>query len=85
MRFSHNFFEYGDTNAKRSNRRDVAQLGLPMPLETAIRATLRHFDEAAVAITIPEGHMLIWDNHRMLHGRTGFSDSRRHLTRYWLA
>nr|WP_272921645.1 TauD/TfdA family dioxygenase [Streptomyces sp. SID8354] len=29
--------------------------------------------------------MLIWDNHRMFHARTGFSDTRRRLTHYWIA
>lgn len=85
VRFSHNFFIYGDTNARLSERRDLAQLGLPRPLERAIAATFRFFEDEAVPITIPEGHMLIWDNHRMLHGRTAFRDADRHLTRYWLA
>lgn len=85
VRFSHNFFIYGDTNARLSSRRDLADLNLPEPLESAIRATFRFFEEQAVPITIPEGYMLIWDNHRMLHGRTGFQDPGRHLTRYWLS
>lgn len=85
VRFSHNFFIYGDTNGKLSNRRHLALLGFPAPLERAIEATFRFFEEQAVSITIPEGHMLIWDNHRMLHGRTAFRDPGRHLTRYWLA
>ena len=38
-----------------------------------------------ISVLIPENALLIWDNHRMFHARTGFSDTRRRLTRYWLA
>jgi hypothetical protein len=37
------------------------------------------------SVLIPENALLIWDNHRMFHARTGFSDTRRRLTRYWIA
>jgi hypothetical protein len=37
-------------------------------------------------ITLNEGDLLIIDNHRMLHGRSGFpSGSNRWLTRYWIS
>jgi alpha-ketoglutarate-dependent taurine dioxygenase len=29
--------------------------------------------------------MLIWDNWRMIHARSRYTDPARHLTRYWLA
>jgi alpha-ketoglutarate-dependent taurine dioxygenase len=28
--------------------------------------------------------LLIFDNRRMVHGRTAYSDHQRHLTRYWI-
>ncbi|WP_018542455.1 TauD/TfdA family dioxygenase [Streptomyces sp. MspMP-M5] len=37
------------------------------------------------SVLIPEDALLIWDNHRMFHARTGFSDTRRRLTHYWIA
>ncbi len=37
------------------------------------------------SVLIPEGAILVWDNQRMLHARSAYSDLRRHLTRYWLA
>jgi Taurine catabolism dioxygenase TauD, TfdA family len=38
-----------------------------------------------VELLLSEGDILIIDNHRMLHGRTGFPpNSNRWLTRYWL-
>ena len=37
-------------------------------------------------INLNEGDLLIIDNHRMLHGRSGFpSGSNRWLTRYWIS
>ncbi len=32
-------------------------------------------------VPVPDGHILIVDNHRMLHGRTAFSDESRRFTR----
>jgi alpha-ketoglutarate-dependent taurine dioxygenase len=36
-------------------------------------------------VLIPENHVLIWDNQRMVHARSAYTDKRRHLTRYWIA
>lgn len=43
------------------------------------------FRDNQVSVLIPEDAMLIWDNHRMFHSRSAFSDTRRRLTRYWIA
>ena len=32
-------------------------------------------------VPVPDGHILVVDNHRMLHGRTAFSDDTRRFTR----
>jgi hypothetical protein len=37
-----------------------------------------------VAIRLQPGSLLLWDNHRMLHFRTAFTDPNRHLQRLWL-
>ena len=42
------------------------------------------FDECHEAIDIPDGGLLVVDNRRMIHSRTGFTDYDRHLIRYWL-
>ncbi|WP_459246752.1 TauD/TfdA family dioxygenase [Streptomyces youssoufiensis] len=42
-------------------------------------------ETGGTSVLIPEDALLIWDNHRMFHARTGFSDTRRRLTRYWVA
>lgn len=56
------------------------------PFLTEIRERLvRFFDDTRVAVTFERNALLVWDNHRMLHSRTGYSDLRRHLRRVWLA
>jgi hypothetical protein len=44
-----------------------------------------YFAEQHVAVGIETGAILIWNNHRVLHSRTAFTDMRRHLRRVWLA
>src|SRR5262249_27760243 len=39
------------------------------------------FDAQFVAVSIERNGLLLWDNWRMLHSRTAFSDRRRHLKR----
>lgn len=49
-------------------------------------ATGREFFETTrTAIKIARGAVLIWDNWRMLHARTAFTDPRRHLRRVLIA
>ncbi len=43
------------------------------------------FGERHFPVTIERNGLLLWDNHRMVHSRTAFSDRRRHLRRALLA
>ncbi|MFG2556229.1 TauD/TfdA family dioxygenase [Streptomyces sp. NPDC048581] len=43
------------------------------------------FEKSHVAVDIEPGAILIWNNHRVLHSRTAYTDERRHLRRVWLA
>lgn len=45
---------------------------------------LGFFDDTHVAVSFEPRALLVWDNHRLLHSRTGYSDPRRHLRRVWL-
>jgi alpha-ketoglutarate-dependent taurine dioxygenase len=45
---------------------------------------LSYFDRNHVAVAYEPNALLLWDNHRMVHGRTGFLDRERHLRRVWL-
>lgn len=46
---------------------------------------VKFFEEEHVAIDIEPNALLIWNNHRVLHSRTGYTDMRRHLRRVWLS
>lgn len=54
---------------------------LPVLQEQAVE----FFDQQHVAVDFEPRAFLIWDNHRMTHSRTGYTDRRRHLRRVWLA
>jgi alpha-ketoglutarate-dependent taurine dioxygenase len=43
------------------------------------------FDQQCSSIVYKRNSLLIWDNWRMLHARTGFTDQSRHLKRVWLS
>lgn len=53
---------------------------MPRILDQAVE----YFDREHVAITFEPRAFLVWDNHRMVHSRTGYTDRRRHLRRVWL-
>jgi len=44
-----------------------------------------YFVQHNTPVLIPDGCMLIWDNWRMIHARSRYTDPARNLTRYWLA
>ncbi|MFI6040326.1 TauD/TfdA family dioxygenase [Nocardia sp. NPDC051321] len=55
------------------------------PLLTEYRDRgLRFFEQACHAVKIARGALLVWDNWRMYHSRSGFCDPRRHLRRVML-
>ena len=69
VRYSFNLFRFVDEGT---------------PLHQIVHMGKNYFYENCSAILIPEKHMLIWDNYRMMHARSEYTDSARHLTRYWL-
>lgn len=46
---------------------------------------LEFFERTQTPIFYKRNSLLIWDNWRMLHARTGFGDQTRHLKRVWIA
>lgn len=88
FRFSYNQFRYGDVNPSEEALSDAAQQpdpGGPLaPLARLAALATAYFEADAHPVLIPDGHLLIWDNHRMIHARSRYSDPARHLTRYWL-
>lgn len=53
-------------------------------LERYRETGISFFEETCLAVKIEQNALLVWDNWRMLHSRTSFSDSRRHLRRVML-
>jgi alpha-ketoglutarate-dependent taurine dioxygenase len=45
---------------------------------------LSYFDSFHVEIAYETNSLVVWDNFRMVHGRTGYEDQRRQLRRIWL-
>ena len=45
---------------------------------------VKFFEAHQIAVRMEKNSLLIWDNYRMLHARTKYSDSSRHLERIWL-
>ena len=68
LRYSHN-------NMIRGADPDVSEL---------FESFAEFFESHKIAITIEERGLLVWDNHRMLHSRSGYDDRRRHLRRVLL-
>ncbi|TKC87765.1 branched-chain amino acid aminotransferase [Trinickia terrae] len=85
FRFSYNQFLYGDVNPSEAALDDAsARPDANAPLVRLATLAAAYFESHAVPVLIPDGHLLIWDNHRLIHSRSAFSDPERHLTRYWL-
>lgn len=84
MRFSYNLFRYGNVNPSAE---DVAHAdGLKdTPLARIAEQGEAWFADNLTPILIPEGCMMVWDNHRLIHGRGEYTDPSRHLTRYWIS
>lgn len=85
LRFSYNLLTAADYDASL----DSAPPPEDLPLGRA-GADLAHrvselFDKYRTQVLIPDGSLLIWDNQRMLHARSQYEDTGRHLTRYWIA
>lgn len=85
FRFSDNQFRYGNVNPSAE---DLAAAGNapasdPALIRLADLAERFHAEEG-LSLLIPDGAMLIWNNHRLMHARSRFDDRARHLTRYWL-
>ncbi|WP_431981517.1 TauD/TfdA family dioxygenase [Streptomyces qinglanensis] len=85
VRFSYNLLTAGHYDPPVDA--DVAPEDLPLGalgIELAQRAE-EFFRTQKVSILIPQDSVLIWDNQRMLHARSSYTDTRRHLTRYWIS
>lgn len=85
FRFSYNQFRFGDVNPSESHVAAPARQYADTPLGHIAQFGESFFYENVIPVLIPEGSMLIWDNHRLMHARSQYKDPVRHLTRYWLS
>lgn len=89
FRFSYNQFLYGDVNPSEDALRGApndapARRGRDDPLVRLAMLAASYFESESMPVLIPDHHLMIWDNHRLIHARSTYSDPARHLTRYWL-
>jgi hypothetical protein len=85
FRFSYNQFHYGDVNPSKEDLQQSQVANNASPLARFARLGEAYFVQRNTPVLIPDGCMLIWDNWRMIHARSQYTDPARHLTRYWLA
>jgi len=85
FRFSYNQFHYGDVNPSREDLSAPEARNSGTPLGRIAALGEQFFLEHSTPLLIPDGCVLIWDNWRLMHARSQYSDPKRHLTRYWLA
>ena len=81
LRFSFNLLRYGCYDPSKSQMAGSADSAM----EAFAERFAALFTANARPIRLPDDGLLIFDNHRMLHSRTGYRDTARHLVRYWLA
>jgi alpha-ketoglutarate-dependent taurine dioxygenase len=84
VRFSYNLFRYGNVNASAAEMANAAAEPTDA-LGRIAEAGEAFFVANTIPVLVPDGCLLLWNNHRLLHGRGQYSDPARHLTRYWLA
>ena len=84
-RFSYNLLTTGQYDPAINASIDRAELPLGSFGVYLARQAEAFFREHKVSVLIPKDSILVWDNHRMLHARSSYQDTRRHLIRYWIA
>jgi alpha-ketoglutarate-dependent taurine dioxygenase len=84
LRFSYNLFRYGNVNPDAIEVRRVGD-DPSDPLGQIAEEGEAFFSRNLIPVLIPDGCMLVWNNHRLMHGRGRYADQARHLTRYWLS
>ena len=82
-RFSYNLLTTSDYDPTLDAEVDRRQLPLGEAGRRLAHRVSDLFRELRTSVLIPDGSLLIWDNQRMLHARSEYSDRSRHLTRFW--
>ncbi len=85
FRFSYNQFYYGDVNPSDCTTTLTPKTDDEECLRRIAKLGETFFNDNSISILIPEKSILIWDNQRLMHARVRYTDTSRHLTRYWLS
>ncbi|MDV7659592.1 TauD/TfdA family dioxygenase [Acinetobacter baumannii] len=85
FRFSYNQFYYGDVNPSDCTTTVTPKTDDDACLMRIAELGETFFNNNLISILIPEKSILIWDNQRLMHARVHYTDTSRHLTRYWLS
>ncbi|BBB01899.1 hypothetical protein RVR_9528 [Actinacidiphila reveromycinica] len=84
IRFSYTHLTFGDYTPDLGREVSVDRLPLGREgIDLAAHGT-RFFTDNHLPVLIPDHALLIWDNRRMFHGRSAYTDRRRHLTRFFV-
>lgn len=82
LRYSYNVMRDGAFEGPARKRDDLDGLD-SFRRELCLRG--REFCASRGAhVLVPDGGLLVFDNWRMVHARSAYSDRARHLTRYWV-
>lgn len=82
-RFSYNLLTTSDYDPTFGADVDPSRLPLGEAGRRLAHRVSDLFHELRTGVLIPDGALLIWDNQRMLHARSEYTDRARHLTRFW--
>jgi len=80
FRFSYNILVYSHPSPEL----DAHPVAKDPFLRDICDRCIEFFEDFHEAIRIEKGSLLVFDNYRMLHSRTAYSDPSRHLQRIWL-
>jgi alpha-ketoglutarate-dependent taurine dioxygenase len=80
FRFSFNILAHDNPSPNISTKATISD---PF-LKDICHRFVKFFEDRHIAVRMEKNSLLIWDNYRMLHARTKYSDSSRHLERIWL-
>lgn len=84
LRFSYNVFRYDNLHPTLGMVSRQEFHATDSFFRSMCEQASSFFAAENVAVLIPDGGILIFDNQRMLHARSAYRDPARHLTRYWV-
>jgi hypothetical protein len=82
-RFSHDLLTTGEYDPHLGTVVDRSRLPLGDAGHRLAHRIRDVFAHQSTSVLIPDGALVIWDNQRMLHANSEYTDRKRHLTRFF--